>query len=31
MLRNAKQDFGLGIISSEMRNDKDIQNFGVKS
>jgi len=30
-LRNAKQDFGIEIISFGKRNDKDIQNFGVKS
>jgi hypothetical protein len=31
VLRSAKRDFGIGIISFEKRNDKDIQNFGVKS
>jgi hypothetical protein len=31
LLRNAKQDFGIEIISFGKRNDKDIQNFGVKS
>jgi len=31
VLRNDKQDFGLEIISFEKRNDKDIQNFDVKS
>jgi len=30
VLRNAKQDFGLEIISFEKRNDKYVRNSGVK-